>query len=253
MPTVVTYQHPNPALRRQGARVISPAADLATTDTARAPGVRAINATPVARIETAHFYLVNVDSPFVPDGQHGWYGLKRIRPGREVAGLALLHVSAQLAPTDNQGAGLPGGSGAGWPDAIAWGTSRGTGAAIVIGKNLPCEQGQWAFAPASIPGIDPENAAADPRTLNSAADGASPGYYATFFFPAGSWNDAAILRDPREHPLGGAAARIGRSDTLDVALVVCGQQLNGQTGGLAGHAYVELVCADVVGAPPLRA
>lgn len=233
-----TRPHPIPALARQG--VISTGSDGGQVAAAR-KRLAPVNLAPTLRPEPAYFHRVPVNAPVIPAGLAAVYGIRRVRPSANMLGIALLHISAELLPSDSTAAGPGGGVG----DMIAWGDAKGITAKIIVGKSLAfMDEGAWTAAPLDLPGIDLANAGADPRTWIPPIPRPQQ-YFAVFGFPGGSFGDADILRDIRDKPLAASASRISQGETLDVALVVKGDQITGQTGALYGDVYVNLICADI--------
>lgn len=208
------------------------------------PPASIINAAPSSRVEHAYFHAIDVNAPVIPAGMAAVYGLRRIQPSTTTGlGIALLHMSTEMLPSDSVGVG------AGFPNPIAWGDSKGLSAKIVVGRNLDMIEGDWKAGWFDLPGIDLGNATPDARTLRNARSPAQ--YYGVFNLPAGAYNDADVLMDVRERPLAATAARVGQGETLDVALVLKGTQIDGLTGVVSGMAHVALVCVDLRSDPRL--
>lgn len=242
----IAIPHFDPSMRRQGVQQfgVSPPTRAGTAASAGRGPASVVNAAPSTRIERAYFHMLQVNTPAIPAGMAAVYGLRRIAPNPAIGlGVALMHVSAELLPSDS------GGTGAGFPDPLAWGDVKGVSAAIVIGKGLDMEVGTWRAAWYDLPGIDLGNAAAVARTLRNTQQPTS--YYAVFNFPAGAYSDADVLLDVRERPLAATAARIVAGESLDVALVVKGDNVNGLSGTISGFANVSMVCVDLRADPAL--
>ncbi len=159
--------------------------------------------------------------PLLPDPfnigstESAWFGLQRVRIPKDFGQEILLYgVSVDLAPPDTDGTG-----GAG---AIGWGTTRGTGAAIVIGMDLPIQLGSWRQGPGSIPRVETGATTSGPLT-----DRRQAAWIDTFNFPSGKLSDTTPTRLIHSRNYSPAVYRITNNHSLDVALVVRGTQLSG--------------------------
>lgn len=160
-------------------------------------------------------------------GSSAWYGLAKLNIPDEVNQPVFLdYAAATLSPTNPSATGTN----------LVWGELNGTGAAIVVGLNLPSQLNAWTAAPVYVPGVE------NSTNGNLFADTVSP--YAAFFqFPNGDNDDTAPARVFLPEPMGKVAFRIPEGSTLDVALVVRGSQVVNSSGSdktLQGHATVTL-------------
>lgn len=157
--------------------------------------------------------------PLFPDpftigtGQSAWFGLQRVRIPKDFGQEILLYgATVDLAPTDVDGVGGSGG--------VGWGTTRGTGAAIVIGADLPIEYLNWKVGPGSVPRV--ETGSSGPLT-----DRRQASWIETFNFPCGKLSDAVSSRFTLSRSYAPAVYRVTNGHTLDVALVVRSTQASG--------------------------
>jgi hypothetical protein len=159
-------------------------------------------------------------------GLSGWYPLADLVVGQDIEQDCYLDwASAQLTPTESSANGTT--------NAI-WGTTAGTGAAIVVGQDLPTVRNQWTSAPCYVPGVEATT------NGNVIANGRSP-YDAWWTFPTGDYSDTAPNKTYLPYPLGKVAKRYPRGTRIGVALVVRGSQVTtGANKNLRGRVGVLL-------------
>lgn len=193
---------------------------------------------PGAQILPFHFRSIPLANPTIAAGSSAWYGLASWRvPDDTGQQLALTGYRLELSATnptpdvdtDYTVAG----------NVAAWGTTFGTGAAIVVGLNLPVKQGVWGSGPATIPYVEA-------TTVRSAFE--KPNERFVFHFAPGKISDnpqPAVYRTNQTTPL---AVLLPNGARLDVALVVRRSQINGvtKTDGIIGRCYGELLVASML-------
>lgn len=189
------------------------------------------------RIEPAYFHQISVAAPTITSGEQAWYGLRRIDARRDLGGDAvLMGVRYVMKPSDSAAAGI---TGVATP--LAWGDAQGLSAAIVVGKRLPIQLGVWSSYAAHVPGIDAGGTAAA-HTINSAS--VRPAEYLSWkSFPTGTWSDTKPEDKESYDDFGGECMEIRQGETVDVALVMRGSYVSGQTGTIVGLADVRLLFA----------
>jgi len=159
----------------------------------------------------------------VPTGYSAWYGLTRLHVDRDVGQEIGVHgYKLEIAPADPAGTGL---GTAFATNALAWGApitpgaGLGTGAAVVIGLNLPIQRGAWTAARCSAPWVEAIT------NQTNAWPFTAPHSELWFPFPFGQISTTATLVRAVEHqsPLNW---RVGQGSTLDVALVLRGSTIS---------------------------
>lgn len=156
--------------------------------------------------------------------ESAWFGLAKFVVGVPPIeqDCYLDYFATQLNPPETSAAGLN----------TVWGTTSGTGAAIVIGTNLPSVLGAWSSAPCAIPGLE--------TGINVFADSVSR-FAAVVTFPTGDFGDTAPNKPFLPIPLGKVAWRFRQGENIDIALIVRGTQVNnvsGSTKQVRGHALI---------------
>ncbi|MCK4872616.1 MAG: hypothetical protein KAS72_07815 [Phycisphaerales bacterium] len=158
----------------------------------------------------------------VPAGSSAWYGLIDVDPYDEGWGqeVGLMGLTIDQLSTDS----VPG------VGTIAWGTTKGHAAAIVIGTRLPCDLHAWTAAPCPLPGIETATDPPDPRSR----------YWFSSPFPPGRYDDTVPYPRTMVRNFGPHQFRLLRGMHLQAALVIRSSQINGLNGTVAGHVLVQL-------------
>lgn len=198
---------------------------------------------PALQIHRAFLRSAPLAAPSISAGKSGWYCFGEMEVGEEIPTNSwLCGYRVELGSTNNA---------AGSPEAdqdytvagdqAAWGNVSGTGAAVVIGINMPwCSEGAWTEGPGNIPYV--ENS-----TTTRRGEFAS-GEQWVFHFPTGKLSDTpvpAIYRSGQTTPL---AALLNPGMRVQAALVVRRSQVNGitKTDGVVGRIFVELTTSPIV-------
>lgn len=221
----------DPALRNAGQSAVPGYAPPARqqADPGRGPGRSMLtDLFPTFSVVTCGFEQLTIPAaPGINAGESGWYGLAELRVGADIDQDCYLDwISVEVCPTESAAAG----------GNAQWGTTSGTGAAIVVGQDLPMVLDAWSSAACYVPGV--ESAAAG----NMIAAGVSP-YAAWFTFPTGEYSDTAPNKPYKPMPMGKVATRFREGSRFCVALVVRGSQITaGANKTLRGHVavYVRL-------------
>jgi len=183
--------------------------------------------------------------------QAAWFKLGEI-PAQQTGALQLTGAVIDMLPADVNGtlAGLNGTDPI--TDGVSWGRRDGLGAALVIGRNLPGNVGQWHSGPADIPGILPsiDRALQPPEALASLG---VRRYTRCVPFPPGALNDSTPYRQSLPLSFGLSVDRFEQLDRLGVALVVdprsglggAGVANRVAIGILAGYASATLYLQSV--------
>lgn len=173
--------------------------------------------------EGVYFHQIRVpDQTVTPAGQTAVYGLRRIRVPEDTGEeIGFLGADFHLLPSDSAAAGT---SAVG--AALAWGDTLGMGAAIIIGRGLPMVVGRWSSATIYLPGME---TTAPPGASLLSGPG-QPKYLIARWFPAGKWNDTTPNKYQQFVPVAGYVDRVTQGETLDVALVVRGTQIQNTSG-----------------------
>lgn len=197
--------------------------------------------------EQAYFTIVELAAPVITAGQAAWYGLRRIRVRQELGQeIRVIGVHYHLLPTNPNGTAF---NGAALP--LAWGDTLGLSAAIVIGVNLPIQLNAWTSAQAYIAGID--TVAAAPVGASRLSGANMPRYIvAPIRFPTGSVDQITPNFNTGFISLEGDQYPVRANETLDVALVVGRDNVNGLTGQFCGMAQVGVVCGHTINDRPFQ-
>lgn len=195
---------------------------------------RFVDELPQFVVMRGYFASISVAAPTINTGEAAWFGLRRIIAGRDIAQeFSLTGVAMTLLPTDSAGGGLTG-----YTSPLAWGDTRGITAAMVVGKSLPIKEQDWTSAVAYLPGINFGLATQSAASKLSSASIRE--YDVEQSFPTGTFRDTAPNKPPLRWSFAPHVKRFRRGEALDIALVVRGDQINGQTGTLAGYASVAV-------------
>lgn len=163
----------------------------------------------------------------IASGHSAWYSLFSMNIDKTYAGeVNIFGYEIEAAPADVDASG---GSGA-----VAWGTDRGLGAAIVIGSFPFLTPGTWASQQCPVAGVE------DASGLGMS--GGRGRYLGRHGFPAGKLTAASIVKQRTVRSFAPYARRLPRVARVDVALVVRGSYVAslGSAGSLYGFADVQL-------------
>lgn len=224
----------SPSIRRQvferfvGVGEKSGGGDTPARQSSRSPFVDTL---PQFRVIRAYATSIPVGAAeVIPTGMDAWFGLRRVRVKEDFGQeFSLTGCAMELLPSDSAAGALTG-----YTTPKAWGDTRGLGAAIVIGKNLPMTPNAWTGAPSWIPGIAFGDAAPHGRSLLN-DPGSMPEYFVQAGFPTGTFRDTAPNKPPLRWSFAPHVARCTLGETFDIALVVRRSQINalGSAGELA--------------------
>jgi hypothetical protein len=162
-----------------------------------------------------------------------WYKLASVTPEELGTQFFWMGYRCEMNACDVDGAGdddFPSS-----PDVQPWGNATGSGAAIVIGLNLPGSLGSWSSGPATTPFV--RSFTGRITRLNNDR--------VVLSFPTGKYNDAprpAILRANQTTPL---AHLVKFGQRLDVSLVVGRGFVNNVTKstGIVGRVFGDVILA----------
>lgn len=183
-----------------------------------------------------HGYMAELDIPAefaAAAGLSAWYPLLSVKAESEGQELSLNGCKIEALPADVDGT----------TGFDPWGTQAGSGAAIIVGRNLPIKTGQWTAAPCYFPAM--ETVAPGLRTPTP-----PPEYIEAWSLPPGKFTDAtpSVLYAVRDY--GPRGIRVPRSARVDVALVIRGGQIvtasNEGDGKIRGRIHVQLSFARTV-------
>lgn len=179
------------------------------------------------------------------NGVARWFGLRRLRIPEDFAQeVTLFGSTITQLPPNVAGVDFDDLVGA---ETVPWGNRHGSDCAIVIGRNLPIIPNAWTSAPCFAAGLDADGSA------NSSADIPNPSeYFAVQYFPTGelvgSDDDTTILNKiVTTRQMSPYVARFTHGNTLDVALVMKGEYVEGlgEEKFLSGFADVRLMIGQV--------
>lgn len=190
---------------------------------------------PVFRPVHGWFQSIAVAAPQIATGQSAWYGLQSVAVTLDNdQELQLNGVEAEVLPCDVDGAG-------GATSPIAWGTSAGIGAALVVGIDLPVQFGAWTSAPSMVPGVETTGDYAN----TPAARGSGVLWYTSL--PTGKYTDTVPNKWKTVKSWGAFTARVTQGRRLDIALVVRRSAIHNITGNLYGYGAVTVTAGQVEG------
>lgn len=187
-----------------------------------------------AGVVTCGFRNIPLASPSINTGASAWYGLGSWGPDDLAGECALVGYSALLNPP-NYGA-VADQEFTNTGTIAAWGTSFGSGAAVVIGVDLPAVRGQWSSGPANVPLVEP-GAVGAATTYASGLD-----ERITLHFPPSTLNAAdPVPRMVVAQQFTPLHIPITRGRRLDVALVLRRSYVHGvtRTAGITGYLSVS--------------
>ena len=181
-------------------------------------------------ITTRRAYFRSIEIPAsLTFSSSAWYVFGQWRIGEDIQSeVALTGHRIVLGPTD--------------PDASAgqaWGDTSGNLAAIVIAKNLAFPRSEWIDRRAYIPGVE---SAEDLETPDTA-----PEFIEVIPFPPGKANDTSPAKLYLAERYGADQVPLTLGDTLSVAIVVRGAQIQAASGAgsILGIADVRLSLAEL--------
>jgi hypothetical protein len=170
-----------------------------------------------------------------------WYGIAEWRVPQDTRGqVAWIGTRATLGPCDPS----PGTNDLDYPTAAnrcAWGTTMGTGAALVIGCNLPATTGVWTSGPGTVPLVSAQ--AAVDASLQGGQQAATQN--TVFHFATGNWGLSPLPTIERYTTTSPMAVILPDGARLQVALVVRSPFISGQTksDGVVTRIYGEILLA----------
>lgn len=217
---------------------------------------------PEPLIERAYFHQITVPSGLSATAGNGpaWYLLRQITAGGSIRPFQLSAVSWVMHPPDVDGVGVSGQVAAGTAagNALPWGDTTGTSAAIVVLRNPNMPVGTWTFAPAQIPGIELASAtgtygAPNSATLINPANGAEP-YLHAQPFPGGKWSSNPPAQSIGRRMFLPASPRFRSGERLGLALVIGRSFVHSLAANrvLCGRAEVSLELLPLDGTRPLQ-
>ena len=189
------------------------------------------------RVLRTGFRAITLNAPSIAAGSSAWFGLGSWRfPDDTGQQMYLVGYRVELGPTNPAGLGTPG-----FDDIsnVSWGAVDGSGAAVVVGRNLPCQVNTWSSGPSGIPFVE----------TNAGILPGGPSEDLVFHFATGNVSVSSTsavgttYRASFSTPL---SMILGQSSRLDVALVVSRLGVNNKTGDLVGRCYVELYLAPTL-------
>lgn len=196
---------------------------------------------PERDVVSAYFHRVQISAVTVPTGQHLWYGLRRVRIEQDYPECQLVGYRGTMLPGDTTGITLYSQTG------IAWCDRRGQSGRIVIGRNLPIQEGSWTVSAAALPGIDIGAGTGTPSNPSLVSDRSLPRYIAAEPFPTGGYADTTPNFSRPGENFGAFVHTFQQGDTLDVALVVYPSASVVAGGYLYGYADFRLFISPLDG------
>ncbi len=194
-------------------------------------------------VKGAGFHMISVAAPVIAAGHSAWYGLRRIRFEKDFPEAQLVGYRMTMMPTNPSATTVSGVNG------MAWGGRTGTTAAVVIGQNLThVTPGQWSSAAAYIPAIESASSPSPAHTQLFGIDESIPEYIAVESFPTGDYADTTPNKITPARTFAPFVFTFRSGTTLDVALVVSRQHINGQNGTIIGMVDVRMVLSPIDGA-----
>lgn len=182
---------------------------------------------------------VPVQAPSIAAGSSAWYGLASWSIPDDLPQAALCGYRIEAGPTNPTPAADADYSST--ANMAAWGNTSGTGAALVIGLNLPVQAGAWSSGPANVPFVEPPGAGAN-TTRSTATD------RLIFHFAPGKLEDSPLPMIYRSNQSTPVAVLLPAGARLDVALVVRRSSVHGvvKSIGIVGRVYGELLVASTL-------
>ncbi len=171
--------------------------------------------------ETLPGYVASVAVPnpstlSIPSGTSAWYVFDQYRIGEDVGELALMTAKFELLPCDVDGSGDT-------ATYVAWGTTKGYGAAVVVDINLGLPYRLWTGQHAFVPGVEATgHGALGPRDKRR--------YAFRTTFPTGKYTDTTPAKGAFVRSAAPTIRRATAGDTVDFALVVRGSSITGLGG-----------------------
>ena len=173
-----------------------------------------------------------------PAGQAAWFGMQEVKASGEIpSAFSLVSIYGAMLAADPDASG--GNSGL-TTTARAWGNDDGTGAAIVVGVDLPVRKGEWIAARCPVPGLGIDGSADQAATFSRLA--------AVFEFPPGKIDDTTKAKLYPALSFAPAALRVFEGQRLGVAFVLNRTDANaaaGLSGGFGMYARLGLNIAPV--------
>lgn len=223
-------RHPDPALARKlrrqrfiaSASGGDPAREVRPEKEKRSPIIDAL--VPGAFVDAFFDGLtIPASSGEVAAGSAAWFGLRSIDITNQTE-IIVAGADFEMVSTDYQSASN-----------VQWGDKFGNRAALVIGINLPIEEGQWKGAPCLIPSLVDANGNHGSRYL----------YWQTF--PPGDYAAATPFKVyPKKH-FGFLVQRVPYGRTLDMAFVMHRDEFNAAEsagGTINGYGNVKVHVGD---------
>ena len=201
---------------------------------------------PTYRIRHAYFNWCEVPAALnVGSGNAFLFGLGRIQsPGDIGQEFTLFGANFSLLPCNVNGVDYKGFFGG--ASTVPWGDRDGTGAAIIIGRNLPMTKGAWTAANVYAPGIGFASI-----QENSGMEETTAEYFAVQSFPTGALvapaDTTTVLNKINPgRQFAPYASRITAGQTLDVALAVDPVFVEelASLSYLSGFAHVQLMIGN---------
>lgn len=186
-----------------------------------------------------------------------WFRIGSVDPEQVGQELVINGVNLTLCPCDTLGDGN---------QVIPYGDNLGTGAALVIGFNLPggyitdeaTGAERWTFAPFNRAGFNGTTAIGSTGfTTSHIVNPPRPGPKFVKEFPAGDLTSAPPIKQEYPKAFGALGLRLPYKSRLDIALVFRSGTVNGGVDVSSErymrlHVVGQLMCAVTAGAPSLR-
>lgn len=206
---------------------------------------------PGYRIIPAYFGAIQVPAGLTAGYDAYWYGLRRFTPFKDSdQEITCVGANIELLPCNVDGVDWLGLTSAA---TIPWGDVQGVTAAIVIGRNLPIQEGEWRAARAASPLLNTDPLAG-PGDLSN--EHTSPEYFCVQGFPTGklaiggTYNEGATAVNKINvgRQFSPYVNRITQGNTLDVALVMRSIFIEDQPdpGWISGFANVRLLVGNTI-------
>lgn len=206
---------------------------------------------PGYRILPAYFSAIEVPANLAETNGAYWYGLRRFTPFKDSdQEITCVGANIEMLPCNVDGVDWLGLGGAA---TAAWGDVQGVTAAIVIGKNLPIQEGQWTAAPCASPLLNADATLVDGDAVN---EHSAPEYFAVQGFPTGklaiggTYNEGSTPLNKINvgRQFSPYVNRITQGNTLDVALVMRGYYVAplADPAFLTGYANVRVLVGNTL-------